>query len=308
MDNPEHPSRPVTEAASLTDRLLSWLQVPLPHHLLSRIIFRLLRITWSPVKQLQIRLVTWLYRIDLDEAANPDPGAYPHFNAFFTRALAEGARPVVSGDGELACPVDGVVSQVGSIRGSRIFQAKGRDYSLVELLGGSSRRAEPFADGTFATLYLSPRDYHRVHMPVDGELSEMIHVPGRLFSVNPGTTRVVPRIFARNERVIALFETELGAMALVLVGALFVAAIETAWAGLVTPPAGRRLAVHRYGGETERRVVLDRGEEMGRFNMGSTVIVLLGPGRVDWAPGLAPETPVRMGQLLARARSGAGSS
>jgi phosphatidylserine decarboxylase len=190
------------------------------------------------------------------------------------------------------------VSQAGEIAGGRVFQAKGRDYGLVELLGGSAERAAPFAGGSFATLYLAPKDYHRIHMPLDGRLREQVHVPGRLFAVNPRTARAMPDLFARNERVAAVFETEAGRMALVLVGALLVAGIETVWSGLVTPPTRRQVAVVRYGGDGTSPIVLARGQEMGRFNMGSTVIALFESGRVRWAPGVVPGAQVRMGGLL----------
>lgn len=284
-------------SASLGDRLFAALQVALPHHLLSGWVHHLARLRWRWLKDLAIARFRRAYRVDLAEAAEPDPRAYPTFNAFFTRALAPGARPVVAGDGEVACPVDGAVSQAGTIAGERVFQAKGRHFGLVELLGGSARAA-PFAGGAFATLYLAPHDYHRIHMPLAGRLVEMVHVPGRLFSVNPRTTRAVPGLFARNERVVAIFDTAVGRMALVLVGALLVAGIETVWAGLVTPPHGRRVAVRDYRGDDAPAVVLERGQEMGRFNMGSTVIVLFEPGRVRWAPGVVPGATVRMGGLL----------
>lgn len=301
MHEPDATSRPVTERATWTDRILSAIQYPLPHHALSRLVFRLLRIRTKPVKDLQIRLIQWWFGIDLSESVLKSPRDYPHFNAFFTRPLEPDARPVVDGSGEVACPVDGAVSQAGEIDGGRIFQAKGHDFGLRELLGGSARRAKLFEDGAFATLYLSPRDYHRIHMPVTGELREMVHVPGRLFSVNPGTTRAVPHLFARNERVVAIFNTEAGPMALVLVGAIFVAAVETVWAGLVTPPRGREIRSWNYGVDEAKSVHLERGQEMGRFNMGSTVIVLFGPDAgITWADGIRPEAPVRMGELLGR--------
>jgi phosphatidylserine decarboxylase len=295
-------------SASLPDRLLAWPQWALPHHALSRIVFRLTRLEAGPLVTFAIRLFVRLFRVNLAEAAEPEPGAYPSFNAFFTRALAPGARPGAGGPGEVACPVDGTVSQAGEIHGDSIFQAKGRDFSLYELLGGEAAAGWPerFQGGSFATLYLSPRDYHRIHMPTTGRLRRMVHVPGRLFSVNPGTTRVVPRLFARNERVVACFDTEdAGPLALVLVGALFVSAIETMWAGLVTPPAGRAVVPVTYGEEGQGKgepapITLARGEEMGRFNMGSTVIVLFGPGRVEWAAEIRPGAAVRMGQLLGR--------
>ena len=245
----------MTRGPSVADRLRAWPQYLLPGHLLSLVVlaFTRSRVRWF--KDLVIGLVVRLYAVDLDEAAEPDRRAYPSFNAFFTRPMAAGARPVASGAGEVACPVDGVVSQAGRVDDDRIFQAKGRDYSLVELLGGSAERAAPFRGGAFATLYLSPRDYHRIHMPLAGRLREMVHVPGRLFSVDAATTRAVPRLFARNERVAALFDSAAGPMAVVMVGALFVAAIETVWSGLVTPPSRRRVAAWSYpaAGEGRRR-------------------------------------------------------
>jgi len=300
----------VSSHAGPVDRLLAGLQILLPHHLLSRLVFGLTRLRAGPLKNLAIRLVVWLYGVDLSEAAEPDLRAYPHFNAFFTRALRPDARPVVTDADDVACPVDGAVSEIGEIRDGRLLQAKGLDYSLAELLGGQGNEHGDghevddspwpgcFQGGSFATLYLSPRDYHRIHMPLGGELAETVHLPGRLFSVQPGTVRALPRLFTRNERLVALFETRAGPMALVLVGAIFVAAIETVWAGLVTPPAGRAVVRTPYPRPGGSPVRLARGEEMGRFNMGSTVIVLFGPGAVRWEPALRPEAPVRMGQRL----------
>jgi phosphatidylserine decarboxylase len=230
----------------------------------------------------------------MSEAVQPDPAAYPTFNAFFTRSLRPDARPVAAGDKDLACPVDGAVSQIGSIEGGRVFQAKGQGFTTVELLGGDAA-ASRFEDGQFTTLYLSPRDYHRIHMPVDGKLTRMLHVPGRLFSVNPPTTRAVPRLFARNERVACLFDTPAGPMALVMVGALNVASIETVWAGEVTPPQRPRVQAWDYAGEVQ----LTKGAEVGRFNMGSTVILLFAKDRIRWEEGYGPGSPVRMGRKLA---------
>lgn len=300
MERADAPHGPVTRPAGWLDRLSAAIQAPLPHHALSRLIYRLLRIEVPWLKNLQIATIARIYGVDWSEAADGEPDDYSHFNAFFTRALKPGARPVADGPGEVACPVDGVVSQAGRIESGRIFQAKGRSYTAAELLA-SEERAKPFENGSFATLYLSPRDYHRIHMPLAGELVSMTHVPGRLFSVNPGTTRAVPRLFARNERVACLFDTEAGPMALVLVGAIFVAAIETVWAGLVTPPAGRVAVTRLYGKETGQVVRLDRGQEMGRFNMGSTVIVLFGDGAVEWGEKLRPTAAVKMGEAIGKA-------
>lgn len=289
---------PTDIEARLIDHLKAKPQYLLPGHLLSRLMLGATRLRPTLLKDAMIRAFIRWFDVDMSQAVERDPAAYPHFNAFFTRALRPETRPVVSGPGEVACPVDGTISQLGGIADGRIFQAKGHDYGLEQLLGGQAERAAPFRGGSFATIYLSPRDYHRIHMPLDGNLREMVHVPGRLFSVSPATTRAVPGLFARNERVVALFDTDGGPMAVVLVGAVFVAGIETAWAGLVSPPAGRVVRRWRYEGADA--VHLRRGEELGRFNMGSTVIVLFGPEQVRWAEGLAHGTTVRMGQLLGR--------
>jgi len=234
----------------------------------------------------------------MSESLEPDPNAYSDFNSFFTRALRAEARPVVQEAGQICLPADGAISQLGDIQGEQIFQAKGHTYSLVELLGGSEERARLFVGGQFATMYLSPGDYHRVHMPLSGRLMAMTFIPGRLFSVAPDYTESVPRLFARNERVACVFQTEAGPMVVVLVGAIFVGSIETVWAGEITPPCGKSIKVTNYA--TDDNVIqLERGEELGRFNMGgSTIIVLFGPNCVKWQSGLSPETRVQFGQAL----------
>ncbi len=285
------------DGATGIDYLKALPQYLMPGHLVSRLIHAFTRIRHPAIKN---RFTGWFvkhFNVNMDEAAESNPFAYEHFNAFFTRELKPGARPIVNGEKQLACPVDGAVSQVGDIVEGRIFQAKGHDYSLEQLLGGSEKRAAPFQGGSFTTIYLSPRDYHRIHMPIDGTLREMVHVPGRLFSVNPATTRVIPGLFARNERVVSLFDTAAGPMALVKVGAVNVGSIETVWAGEVTPPAGRVVRTRRYEGE--EAIQLKKGEEMGRFNMGSTVILVFGPDAIDWAGDLQPGVSVRLGQALA---------
>lgn len=286
-----------TNQASLGDYLFSWPQYLLPHHALSRIVFAATRCRTRWWKNLLISAFRRRFDIDMTLAEQPDAQAYASFNAFFTRALRSAARPIADETGAIACPVDGRVSQAGDITGDRIFQAKGRDYSLLELLGGDADLAKRFQDGRFATLYLSPRDYHRIHMPLDGHLTETVYVPGRLFSVAPHTVRSVPRVFARNERLVALFETEAGPMAMVLVGALFVACIETVWAGVVTPPHGHRVRRQDFA-DSPSPVRLGRGAEMGRFNMGSTVILLFGKQRMEWARELVADQPVRMGERI----------
>lgn len=292
---------PTDARPGLADHLRAWSLYPLPHHALSRLVLAATRCETPWWKQLLISAFLRRFDVNLAEAAQPDARAYPSFNAFFTRALRAGARDVVPDADRIACPVDGHVSQAGSVEGDRIFQAKGRDYSLQELVGGDPALAARFAGGTFATLYLSPRDYHRIHMPLDGTLTETVYVPGRLFSVAPHTVNTVPRVFARNERLVAVFETAAGPMAMVLVGALFVACIETVWAGVVTPPHGRRVRRQDF---RNAPVTLARGAEMGRFNMGSTVILLFGPQRVAWDAQLAADRPVRMGQAIGRLTAG----
>ncbi len=279
----------------LTDALFALPQYLLPHHLLSRFMGLLTRSQNRFWKNLFIKWFVWHYRVDLSEAEQLDPGAYPSFNRFFTRALKSGVRPMPEDPAVIVSPADGVVSQFGAITDGEIIQAKGKTYGVAELLGGNVRQAEAFRGGRFATIYLSPRDYHRLHMPIAGRLEAMVHVPGRLFSVNAATTAVIPNLFARNERVIAFFETEAGPMALVLIGALFVASIETVWHGVVTPPKGQRIRTWRY---QDGAPLLQRGEELGRFNMGSTIIVLFGEQRIEWGDHLSSGAAIRMGQPI----------
>lgn len=274
-------------------RLYVGIQYLLPHHLLSGLMHRMARVRTTWIKDAAIRAFVRHFRVDLSEPLEPDPRAYPSFNAFFTRALRPGARPLPPEPDAVCSPSDGVLSQFGTVTSGRLLQVKGRDYALAELLGGEEEWIAQFQGGAFATVYLSPRDYHRVHMPLAGELRGMLHIPGRLFSVNPITTALVPRLFARNERVACLYETRAGPMAAVLVGAIFVGSIETVWAGEITP--ARRPRPVRAQDEAVR---LARGEEMGRFNMGSTVVLLFPPGRVRWDSTLRPGQRVRMGQRL----------
>ncbi|MGB5427454.1 MAG: archaetidylserine decarboxylase [Gammaproteobacteria bacterium] len=272
----------------------------LPHHPLSRIVQWSTRCRHFPLRKSVTRWFVRHYNVNMSEALETDSSAYPDFNSFFTRALHPEARPVVQETGQICFPADGAISQLGNIQGLQIFQAKGHTYSLVELLGGSEERAQPFMGGRFVTTYLSPGDYHRVHMPLSGHLMEMAYIPGRLFSVAPDYTESVPRLFARNERVACIFQTEAGPMAVVLVGAIFVGSIETVWAGEITPPRGKGIKVTSYSA-SDNVIQLERGEEMGRFNMGgSTIIVLFGAGCVNWQSGLVPEMRVKFGQSLGR--------
>lgn len=272
------------------------LQYVLPHRFLSRIVYRATRWTWRPWKTFLISTIIKNYNVDMSEAAEPDPDAYATFNAFFTRALKAGARSEPPDPRAIASPADGRISQAGRIVEGRIFQAKGHDYSTSELLGDESA-ATPYRDGSFATIYLSPRDYHRVHMPLSGRLVETVHVPGRIFSVAPFTVESVPRLFARNERLVCHFEGTSGPFAVVLVGAMLVSSVETIWNGLEIPPYGS-IPVHRdYRG---RGIELARFSELGRFNMGSTVIFLLPAAAGALDSGLASGAAVCVGQALGR--------
>ena len=239
------------------------------------------------------------YGVNMAEAAQPDPAAYPTFNAFFTRELKPGARPLAQA--ELICPVDGAISQFGAIDGDRIFQAKGHHYTAQALVGGDAALAAHFHGGLFATLYLSPKDYHRIHMPCAGRLLRMIHVPGDLFSVNPATARGVPGLFARNERVVCVFDGATGPWVLVLVGATIVGSMATAWHGVVNPP---RPGTVREWAYHDQDIRLAQGQEMGRFLLGSTVVMLFpaapaGSARLVFNPAWAPGLPIQLGQVMA---------
>lgn len=273
-------------------RLFAWLQYLLPQHGLSRLVLAATRVRSRWFKNWTIRGFLKLYSIDMTEAAESDPYAYGSFNEFFTRALKQGARVIADGHDAIACPVDGCISEAGTIDGGRLIQAKGRRYRLTELLAAQPW-ASRFEGGCFATIYLAPFNYHRVHMPLRGELRETVYVPGRLFSVNAATARHVPDLFARNERVLTLFDTAFGQFALVLVGALNVGSMATVWAGDITP-AARRVVTRLPAAPT----ILEKGAELGRFNMGSTVILLLEPNRARWQSSVHAGSVVRLGQSL----------
>lgn len=271
------------------------LQYVLPQHGLSRIAGWLAntRIRW-----IKTRFIEWFikqYQVDMSIAANPDPNSYDCFNDFFTRPLAQGQRPIAEEATAITCPADGCISQLGEIKHGQLFQAKGHEYRLVELVGGDADIAKHFHDGSFATIYLSPKDYHRVHMPLEGTLESMVHVPGDLFSVNDTTASHVPRLFARNERVVALFNTAAGPMAVIMVGAMIVASIETVWAGLVTP---RKRQVQRTDYQKTQPLTLNKGEEMGQFKLGSTAIVLFGKDACQWSEQLQAGSTVKMGEAI----------
>lgn len=269
-----------------------------PQHALASLMHRFARARSRALRNLSIRWFVRHYGVDMSTALDGDPERYEHFNAFFTRALRADARPMCSSPSSLVSPVDGRVGQVGEIGDGLLLQAKGQCYRVEDLLAGES--ATEFLGGQFATLYLSPRDYHRVHMPLTGELHRMHYVPGRLFSVNQAAVRFVPRLFARNERVICSFRTELGLMALILVGAIFVGGLETVWHGAITPPRGKPINRRYVGSEA---LTLVRGAEMGRFNMGSTVILLLPSRSITWEPSLCEGATIEMGQRIGSIRS-----
>lgn len=291
-----------TASPPLRARLFVAMQYLLPQHFLSRQVHRLARSRLKPLKNALIGSFVRHFHPDMSDAADPEPRDYPSFNAFFTRSLRPGARPMDPDPAALICPVDGTVSQIGRLEGGTILQAKGHSYSVEALLGGGGGWAERFAGGSFATLYLAPYNYHRIHMPAAGALARAWFVPGKLFSVNAVTAAAVPGLFARNERVVCAFEEGPLSFALALVGALFVGSIATVWHGDVTPCSPRRPAELPVDtARAPRR--LERGAELGRFNMGSTVILLLPPATAEWLPHLQPGSPVRVGQTLARLRS-----
>jgi phosphatidylserine decarboxylase len=284
----------------LDDRLAVLPQYLLPKGLLTRCVGRLAAGRHGSATTRVIRWFVGRYGVDMAEAAEPDVTAYASFNDFFTRALKDSARPLAQAD--LVCPVDGAISQFGRIRGDQIFQAKGHDYSTRALLGGDAELAARFADGHFATLYLSPKDYHRIHMPCAGRLTRMVHVPGALFSVNPTTARGVPGLFARNERVVCVFDSAHGPFVLTLVGATIVGSMATVWHGVVNPPRPGRLRDWRYA---DQQFEYAQGAEMGRFLLGSTVVMLFPKGAVQqfnpaWVPGRAIRLGEAMGTASAR--------
>ena len=276
--------------------LLTHLTYLLPHRFMSSLVRRLAYSSSPRTKQWLIDTVTRKFGVDLSEAAQPDPNVYPTFNAFFTRALRPGARVADADPQVLLMPADGRISQCGPIENGRIFQAKGQSYTAAELLGDAAA-ARPFENGLFATVYLSPKDYHRVHMPWTGTLRETVHVPGRLFSVGTAAVATVPRLFARNERLVCSFDTSFGPMVSVMVGALLVSGVETVWSGEEIPRYGDAITRKDWRG---KGVTLERFAEMARFNYGSTVIILLPPGVAELSPELQAESPVRLGQALAR--------
>ena len=280
----------------MTDRTAVLAQYLIPKQAITLLAGRIARAQGGA---LTTRLIAWFvqrYRVNMAEAANPDIASYATFNDFFTRALKPGARPLAQAD--LICPVDGAISQFGRIEGQQIFQAKGHHYSSTALVGGDAALAAQFDNGHFATLYLSPRDYHRIHMPCAGRLTRMIYVPGDLFSVNPTTARGVPGLFARNERVVCVFEGAHGPFVLVLVGATIVGSMATTWHGAVNAPRPGRLSEWRYDDEA---ITFQQGDEMGRFLLGSTVVMLFPQGPMQFNPAWQPGGAIRLGEVMAQA-------
>jgi phosphatidylserine decarboxylase len=284
---------------NLNDALKVLPQYVLPQHTLSKLMSYVTHSENKVVKNWCINTVIKHYGVNMAEALEESPEVFKSFNHFFTRELKPEIRPLTTEKNAIACPADGSVSQAGNITGGNIFQAKGMSFTAVDLLGGDAERAKPFEDGTFATIYLSPKDYHRLHMPLTGTLKEMVHIPGKLFSVNTVTTRSVPGLFARNERVAAIFDTEAGPMALVLVGAIFVSSIETVWHGVVTPPTVPSVGTWYYD---HKPITLKKGDEMGRFNMGSTIIVLFGKDKAQWESEFKADQLVNLGEMIGRTK------
>jgi phosphatidylserine decarboxylase len=291
--------KPGTDSPTLQARLFVAMQYLLPQHFLSRQVFRLTRSRVKPLKNALIGSFMRHFRPDMSEAADPEPLDYPSFNTFFTRSLRPGSRPSDPDPRALVSPVDGTVSQIGRLDGLRILQAKGHDYSLEALLGGASTWVQRLAGGSFATLYLAPFNYHRIHMPAAAAVRAAWFIPGKLFSVNTTTAAAVPGLFARNERVVCAFEEGNLAFAMALVGALFVGSIATVWHGDVTPCTPRQpKELPLDAGRAPLR--LERGAELARFNMGSTVILLLQPDMLDWLPKFTAGTSIEVGRMLAR--------
>ena len=280
---------------SLSDRLAVLPQYLLPKRALTELAGIIAGARMGAATTALIRWFVGHYAVNMTEAANPDIAAYPTFNEFFTRALREGARPIA--DADFICPVDGAISQFGAIERDQIFQAKGHHYSTTALVGGDAALAKQFNDGAFATLYLSPKDYHRIHMPCDGRLTRMIHVPGALFSVNPTTARGVPGLFARNERVVCVFDSAHGPFVLVLVGATIVSSMATVWHGVVNPPRPGKVCEWPYG---EKSIALKKGDEMGRFLLGSTVVLLFQKNTLEFNSQWAPAGGVKLGEVMGR--------
>jgi len=281
----------------MNDKLFIKLQHWVPQHALSRFVGNIANSRTPFIKNAFIKWFIKRYNVDMSIAKEENPTAYASFNDFFTRELKPGVRPMCGEPNVIVCPADGAISQLGKIINGRIFQAKGQDFSATELLGGDAALAEEFADGDFATIYLSPKDYHRVHMPYGGKLRAMVSIPGELFSVNTVTAENVPRLFSRNERVAAIFDTDIGPMAVVLVGAMIVAGIETVWDGQIAPMGSGEPETSLY---PYQNINLERGAEMGRFKLGSTAVILFAKDKVVWETQFTSGATTRLGVKLAQ--------
>lgn len=281
----------------ISDKLKIHLQYLIPQRFLTKLVYWICRCQHPRLKDLLIRKFIGIFNVDMTLAKQADPGAYASFNEFFTRELATDKRPIILNSKGVLCPVDGTISQIGDINGTTIIQAKGKSYTLDDLLIDNAF-ANTFSDGKFTTLYLSPRDYHRVHMPMAGELLRTIYVPGKLFSVDELTVRSVDKVFAKNDRLINIFNTPAGKIAIVMVGAMMVAGMETVWAGLARPDKDKGISDNQY--TALNKVTLRQGQEMGRFNMGSTVIMLFQKDAIKWSSKLSAKNKVVMGQMIAR--------
>lgn len=285
---------------TLKNTVVELSQTLLPQHALSKFVSKFTHCENVTLKNFLITQIATRYGVNWDESITQDVNAFKSFNHFFTRELKPGVRPLTTGQGAIASPADGVVSQAGKIENGDIFQAKGKRFTVTELLGGDTNLAKEFNDGQFATIYLSPKDYHRLHQPISGTLREMIHVPGKLFSVNGATTQAVDGLFAKNERVVAIFDTPNGKMALVLVGAIFVSSIETVWHGVVTPPTSKTIRRWTYDDNAPKLTI---GEEIGRFNMGSTIIVLFEKDTMSWNADFIAGKSVNVGEKIGQQKS-----
>ena len=292
--------KPVPSKNSISDKIKITLQYIMPKHAISRVVGRLAaaKMGWLTTKL--ISLFIKAYGINMNEAKLKNASDFDTFNNFFTRELEENARTIDSDESAICYPVDGAISQQGDIVDGQLIQAKGFNYSLTTLLGGDTKTAKPFQDGKFSCIYLAPKDYHRIHMPMAGTLREMIYVPGELFSVNPLTAQNVPDLFARNERVVAIFDTAFGELAMVLVGATIVASIETTWGGTITPPAGKDIFRWQYPQEGNDMITFEKGDEMGRFKLGSTVVCAFSPNMLnEFSLNAGPGTITRLGEPYA---------
>jgi len=290
----------VSSKNSFSDKIKITFQYIMPKHAISRLVGKLAaaKMGWLTTKLISMFIKA--YGINMNEAKLKKASDFDTFNNFFTRELEEGARTIDNDESTICYPVDGAISQQGDIIDGQLIQAKGFNYSVTSLLGGDEKTAAPFQGGKFSCIYLAPKDYHRIHMPMAATLREMIYVPGELFSVNPLTARNVPDLFARNERVVAIFDTEMGELAMVLVGATIVASIETTWAGTVTPPAGKDIFRWQYPKDGADAITFNKGDEMGRFKLGSTVVTTFAPKMLDdFAPDAGPGTVTRLGEVYA---------